>query len=475
MKSDTATATDKKRAGVITARQIEAASAEAQRTGRDVWVTDPAPRGAGRLLVRCRPNGARLLMYRYTGPDGRRDALALGAYDAAGLRGLDLTEARARVGAHLRTIRDGALDLRAHLEAAERERAERQRAQAEAAAAAAAEQAKAERGTLQALIAAYAATLKGRQSHRDAAALLRLHVVEAFPELAAQPAASIKAEQFRDVLAKLIEAGKGRTAAKVRAYLRAAYSVAMRAGLDPTVPGTFADFGVEANPLERLPSLAQYTRALDRTLTLPELRAFWRRLTALPVSPARDAVLAGVLLGGQRMTQLLRCTDADLDLTAGTIVLRDIKGRNRAANPRRHVLPIVDTLRPILEHRRKHCAGPASPLFSSTGKAPLREETAAAIVTDLCAAMAAAGELERGPFALRDLRRTAETHLAAMGVSSDVRAQIQSHGLGGIQAKHYDRHDYAAEKLAALDKWAARLTSEPAKVLPMPRGKRGAR
>jgi len=30
--------------------------------------------------------------------------------------------------------------------------------------------------------------------------------------------------------------------------------------------------------------------------------------------------------------------------------------------------------------------------------------------------------------------------LAAMGVSSDVRAQLQSHGLGGVQSRHYDRH-----------------------------------
>ena len=44
-----------------------------------------------------------------------------------------------------------------------------------------------------------------------------------------------------------------------------------------------------------------------------------------------------------------------------------------------------------------------------------------------------------------------------LGASPDLRAQIQSHGLGGIQAKHYDRHDYMAEKTAALAGWAAYL------------------
>lgn len=62
---------------------------------------------------------------------------------------------------------------------------------------------------------------------------------------------------------------------------------------------------------------------------------------------------------------------------------------------------------------------------------------------------------------MRDLRRTAETHMAALGISSDVRAQIQSHGLGGIQARHYDRHDYMPEKRAALEKWSRRFRNLP--------------
>ena len=41
--------------------------------------------------------------------------------------------------------------------------------------------------------------------------------------------------------------------------------------------------------------------------------------------------------------------------------------------------------------------------------------------------------------------------MAALGISSDVRAQTQSHGLGGIQARHYDRHDYMPEKPSATE------------------------
>jgi integrase len=83
------------------------------------------------------------------------------------------------------------------------------------------------------------------------------------------------------------------------------------------------------------------------------------------------------------------------------------------------------------------------------------------LVTEIAKDMKKAGELERGPFSMRDLRRTAETHMAALGISSDVRAQIQSHGLGGIQARHYDRHDYMPEKRAALEQWSRRFRNLP--------------
>ena len=75
----------------------------------------------------------------------------------------------------------------------------------------------------------------------------------------------------------------------------------------------------------------------------------------------------------------------------------------------------------------------------------------------------------RVEFMLSDVRRTAETMMAAMGISRDLRAQTQSHGLGGVQQRHYDKHDYRDEKLWALKKWAQRVESrpEPAKVLNM--------
>ena len=71
-------------------------------------------------------------------------------------------------------------------------------------------------------------------------------------------------------------------------------------------------------------------------------------------------------------------------------------------------------------------------------------EALSAAVADISIALVEARAV-REPFRLRNLRRTCETMLAGLGVSSDIRAQLQSHGLG-VQNRHYDRHDYAPEK-----------------------------
>src|SRR3546814_8752358 len=71
-------------------------------------------------------------------------------------------------------------------------------------------------------------------------------------------------------------------------------------------------------------------------------------------------------------------------------------------------------------------------------------------VRTVAAAMLEAGQTDAA-FTPGDLRRTVETRLAAAGIGQDVRARLQSHGLGGVQQRHYDRHDYLDEVRAALE------------------------
>ncbi|MGB6446710.1 MAG: site-specific integrase, partial [Xanthobacteraceae bacterium] len=65
------------------------------------------------------------------------------------------------------------------------------------------------------------------------------------------------------------------------------------------------------------------------------------------------------------------------------------------------------------------------------------------------------------PWNVHDLRRTVATGLQRLGVRLEVTEAILNHisgSRGGI-AGIYQRHDWAAEKRAALDAWAAHVAS----------------
>ncbi|MDR3412239.1 MAG: tyrosine-type recombinase/integrase [Formivibrio sp.] len=74
------------------------------------------------------------------------------------------------------------------------------------------------------------------------------------------------------------------------------------------------------------------------------------------------------------------------------------------------------------------------------------------------------------PFTIHDLRRTARTHLAALGVSSDVAERCLNHKLKGVEGI-YNQHDYFDERRDALNKWAglldALITGKPYNVIPI--------
>jgi integrase len=467
---------------ILTDVGIAAAIKRARQADNALWVTDGAiPRSHGGLTLYVHPRGRPRWYWRYTESDGRKVRLALGKYAAtAELGALTLPQARAEVTrkAALYAAPDSR-DVRAHLEREAKRKAAEALADEKARLAALAAKADAGKYTLEALLAVYVAHLR-KQGKSSAGAVENCtlnHVTKAKPEIAQRPANAITARDVAALLRPLVEEGKGRQAGKLRAYLRAAFALAARAEVDSAVPSGFLAFGVEGNPVAATGTLAEFNRALDRALSDPELRAYHQAVKDLPDSPARDAMLLGLLLGGQRTAQVVRATTADVDVTARTLRLLDPKGKR--AQPRPHILPLPDAALAVVERciarseaqrTRAEQAGvdvAAWPgyLFSSHGGAPLRPETVTNAATELADTLHAKPRAERvikEPFTLRDIRRTCETHLAALGISRDTRAQILSHGLGGVQAKHYDRHDYLPEKAAALTAWAAHLDAKPA-------------
>jgi len=76
------------------------------------------------------------------------------------------------------------------------------------------------------------------------------------------------------------------------------------------------------------------------------------------------------------------------------------------------------------------------------------------------------------PFTVHDFRRTARTHLAALGVNPHVAERCLNHKLKGVEGI-YNRHDYFEERKAALSAWAGLLerleNGDTTKVVPIKR------
>lgn len=312
----------------------------------------------------------------------------------------------------------------------------------------------------------------GKQSATDAAGIFAKYVEPS--EFAAIPAKDLTAKQATAIIRVPQIAGHKRTAAKLRAYLRAAYALAQGAGTNPQAPPALVLFGVEeSNPIAAVAAIKNASGARDVTLNADELGETVRQLRARRAASHDDALAAielSLMLGGQRLAQVLRINAADVDKEARTVVLLDPKGRRETA--RRHVLPLTDAALELIEaidkvRRADWLFGdkdtPAAEGQKARGGQTHKDTVArkgAALLADVQAAVAARlGDKapKRPKLEARDLRRTAETMLASMGISKDVRAQLLSHGLGGVQGRHYDQHDYMAEKRNALQAWADRL------------------
>ncbi len=313
--------------------------------------------------------------------------------------------------------------------------------------------------TLGTLALAYVEQLKrdGKSSAKAVENCFRRNVELAWPRLWKTPAEDLDVDDFLEIVAALTDARKTREAAKLRSYLRAAYTVAVRSRTDATATKTMRQFKLKSNPVSDLAPILGNIQARERVLSLPELRMYYQRVAALP-SPDGAVLAFHLLTGGQRLEQLFRLTDKDRD--DDTVTLHDSKGRRRT--PRAHVVPL------LLEAKTALYAIGTGPYLVSFdgGKTPATDSKFRARVGDVCEAMLKAEEVTES-FTPGDIRRTVETRLAAAKVTSDVLAQLLSHGLGGVQQRHYQRHDFHTEKLAALATLRDLLTAPSGDVVPI--------
>lgn len=179
-----------------------------------------------------------------------------------------------------------------------------------------------------------------------------------------------------------------------------------------------------------------------------ELGHLLRHLDGL-VEPHRTMALSLIYFGGQRVTQL--CDIPWSAVGEHTISLLDSKGKKD--RPWEHILPITTRLAEIMAPLLTYRVGPGPFSFSEKGTAA--PATIGQIFRTASKALSLSGKTR--PFNYRNIRVTAETLMAHLGISTEIRAWILSHGRSGVQAKHYDRYSYLPEKREALTRWGEYL------------------
>jgi hypothetical protein len=321
--------------------------------------------------------------------------------------------------------------------------------------------------TLAALVAAYIADLtrqgRPKRTARDYETLFERAVAVPFPKIAALPLDEVTTDAVLPAFHRLQKGGAVRDPEKLAACLRAAFNAAMGISSDSRQLA-YSEFKVTANPLANLKvSRPKVTPAEARdkkaekywTLTQQELAAYWARIEAQ--EDANGAMLRlHLLTGGQRREQLVRITRADYDEAAHIITLWDGKGRR--STPREHRLPLL----PEAEAALLAMAGDRGEHLVTLDKG--RKAASVTMLDHACGrvadAMLKAGEVRRA-VTPGTIRRTIETMLGQAGVFKEIRAQLQSHGINGVQDRHYDMGDYLEYKREALEKLRALCNPKP--------------
>ena len=223
-------------------------------------------------------------------------------------------------------------------------------------------------------------------------------------------------------------------------------------------------------------------RARDRVLTDQEIRWFWA--AAGTIGQLYGPLVRLLLLTGARLNEVagMRRAELSADGTAW-----DLPGE-RTKNRRPHTVPLPPMARDILA-----TVGAGSNfVFSTTGRSPVsvgskvKRRLDAAMLAEALKQVTVAGRGRSNakikPWRLHDLRRTAATGMAEIGVPPHVVEACLNHisgakvGVAGV----YNRAAYATEKRAALGRWADHIEGlikgRPAKIVAFKKkaSKRGA-
>jgi integrase len=238
------------------------------------------------------------------------------------------------------------------------------------------------------------------------------------------PATDVKRAHVRDLIDEILVRGAPYEANRTHALLRKMFNWAVARDL------------VERSPVAGLPRPAKERRR-QHVLREDEVRRFWQALD--PEPPAVAASLKLRLYTAQRGGEVRTMQWDDVELETGWWTIPEERAKNDLSH-RVFLVPAALSLLP---------APTGSPWVfpNRDGTGPM-----------LTAQKSIERVRERAGIELRghDLRRTAASHMASIGVPRLVIAKILNHVDRSVTAI-YDRYSYDREKRQAMEAWARRL------------------
>jgi integrase len=202
--------------------------------------------------------------------------------------------------------------------------------------------------------------------------------------------------------------------------------------------------------------------ARERVLTDAEIVKFWAACDT--VGEPFSQLFKLLLLTGCRLNEVAGMRRAELSADGETWTIPGVRTKNH----RVHVVPLPEMARGVLK-RVKPIEGEAGLVFTTNGKTCVSGWSKTKRRLDEA--------MKIPPWRLHDLRRTAATGMAELGIAPHIVEAALNHVSGaraGV-AGTYNRAVYAAEKRAALERWASHVaglvSGQPAAVTPIRRAR----
>jgi integrase len=259
--------------------------------------------------------------------------------------------------------------------------------------------------------------------------IFRRHVLPVWGD---RPIDSITRRDVHELLDGLVDRDMPVMANRVLAHVRKAFNWALDRGI------------LDASPIVRIQAPAKESPR-DRTLSDDEIRAAWSAFEGLgdPFGP----MFKLLLVTGQRRDEVARMSWTEIEGDLWTIP------RERAKSDRAHSVPLSPLAMEILEGLRRRQSGWTGEFVFSTrgGQKP---------VSGYSKARQRAGKLcDVADWTLHDLRRTAATGMAQLGISPEIIGRVLNHAPKGVTAQVYNRHTYLNEKRRAFGAWSQKIES----------------